>query len=192
EGSSAQVLTPNVNYSNLTINNAAGVSLGGDTAVAGLLTLTTDLVTGSATLTMLASATSVGSGDVIGNVKRNGFVTGGPALSFGNQFNTIRFDSGTVPTDVTVNLVKSPPAGFSGNVIPRTYTISPNGGAGFIATLRLRYKDSELNVLSESNLELWRFNGSTWESPLGLASKDATANWVEETGITAFSPWVIA
>src|SRR5206468_5886627 len=78
------------------------------------------------------------------------------------------------------------------NTVSCTYTITPNGGAGFSATLRLRYKDSELQGLSESSLELWRYNGSSWQSPAGAATRDATQNWVEETGVTAFSPWAIA
>jgi hypothetical protein len=39
---------------------------------------------------------------------------------------------------------------------------------------------------------LWRFNGTSWVSPAGSATRDASANWVEETGISAFSPWAIA
>ncbi len=140
---------------------------------------------------MPAGGSSIGAGDVIGNVKRTGF-TNGTALSFGNPLNTIRFDSGTPPSDVTVNLVKSTPAGFPANTVSRTYTITPNGGSAFSATMRLRYKDSELNALSESTLELWRYNGSSWVSPAGSATRDTTQNWVEESGITAFSPWAIA
>ena len=62
---------------------------------------------------MPASGTSAGTADVIGNVKRTGFSISTP-LSFGNPFNSIRFDPATVtlPTDVTVNLVKSAPANY--------------------------------------------------------------------------------
>ncbi len=191
QGGVAQVVTDNIAYNNLTMNNTVGVSLAGDTTASGVLNLLTNLTTGAFTLTMPASGTSTGAGDVIGNVKRTGF-TNGAALSFGNPFNTIRFDSGAPPTDVIVNLVKATPPGFPANVSSRTYTITPNGGSGFSATLRLHYQDSDLNGLNESNLELWRFNGSTWQSPAGSATRDSSANWVEETGITAFSPWGIA
>ena len=191
QGSVAQVVTSNINYQNLTANNGAGLSLAGDTAIIGQLNLLTDLTTGPFTLTMPASGTSTGTGNVIGNVKRTGFVNG-TVFSFGNPLTTIRFDSGAPPTDVTVNLVKSTPPGFSANTVSRTYTITPNGGSGISATLRLPYEDSELNGLNESTLELWRYNGSVWQSPAGAATRDTSANWVEETGITAFSPWAIA
>jgi hypothetical protein len=191
QGAVAQVVTANISYNNLTINNAAGMSLAGDTTASGVLNLMSDLTTGAFTLTMPASGSSTGNGDVIGNVKRTGFVVA-TALSFGNPLNTIRFDSGSVPSDVNMNLVKSAPAGFPANTVTRTYTITPPGGAGFSATLRLRYKDAELNGLNESTLELWRYNGASWVSPTGGATRDTTNNWVEETGITAFSPWAIA
>jgi len=191
QGSVGQVVTPNINYNNLTINNPAGVSLAGDTNVYGQLNLLTDLSSGSFTLNMPASGSSAGTGDVIGNVRRSGFALGS-ALSFGNPFNTLRFNSGTPPTDVAVNLAKTTPTGFSANCVARTYTITPNGGAGYSATLRLHYQDTELNSLSEASLELWRFNGSTWQSPAGAATRDASANWVEESGVSAFSPWAIS
>jgi hypothetical protein len=191
QGTVAQVVTANINYNNLTINNTAGVSLAGDTTLNGLLDLLTDLTTGSFILTMPASATTTGAGDVIGNVKRTGFVTAGAALSFGSPLNTIQINSGTAPADITVNLVKSPPFGFS-NCVSRTYTITANGGSGFSATLRLRYKDSEVGGLDETGFELWRQAGPNWVSPSGAATRNTTANWVEESGITEFSPWTIS
>src|SRR6185369_1992154 len=150
-----------------------------------------DLSTGSFTLSMPASGSSTGTGDVIGNIRRSGFALGS-ALSFGNPFNSILFDSGTPPTDVIVNLAKTTPSGFPANCVARTFTITPNGGSGYSATLRLHYRDSELNTLSETSLELWRFNGSTWQSPAGSATRDTSANWVQESGVTAFSPWAIS
>ncbi len=191
QGSISQVVTANINYNNLTINNAAGVFLTGDTTVSGLLNLTTDLTTTSFILTMPPSGTSTGSGDVIGNVKRTGFATGGAALSFGNPLNTIQINSGTAPTDITMNLVKLPPFGFS-NCVSRTYSIAANGGVGISATMRLRYKDVEATGLDESSFDLWRYDGANWLSPLGTATRDTAQNWVQETGIAQFSQWTIA
>ena len=191
QGTVAQVVTGNVAYNNLTVNNAVGISLAGDTTVSGLLDLQSDLTTGAFTLTMPVGATSTGLGDVIGNVKRTGFVTAGTALSFGNSLNTIQINTGTAPTDITMNLVKLPPFGFS-NCVGRTYTITANGGGGFSATMRLRYQDAEASGQDESMFELWRQSGPNWLSPSGIATRNTTQNWVEETGITQFSPWTIA
>jgi Bacterial Ig domain/Domain of unknown function (DUF4214) len=195
-GSSAQT-APGVTYNSLTINNSAGVTLGGDTTVNTLLTLTSgDLNTGAFTLTMPATATSgpaTNATDVVGNVKRTGFTSGGAALSFGNPFNTIKINSGAVPTDITVNLAKSAPAGFPG-AVQRTYTITPNGANG-PATLRLHYLDSELNGNTpESALNLRRFNGTGW-APVpatNSSTADATNNWLENNAVTTFSPWTFS
>src|SRR5205085_9399911 len=83
-------------------------------------------------------ATSTGTGDVVGKVLRTGFTTGSP-LSFGNPNNQISFQTGTPPAAVLVKLEKSVPTGpgfgYPG-AVQRTYTITPTGGSGFVATLR--------------------------------------------------------
>ncbi len=184
-----QNIAPNVNYNNLIVNGN-GILLGGDMSVLGTLTLNKDLDANPFTLTLQPAASVTGSADVIGNTRRVSIITGA-TMSFNNQFTTVRFDSGTPPTSVTINLSKTaPPAAF--NTVLRTYQITPVGGAGFSATTKLHYKDSELNGLNEATLELWRYNGASWASPSGSATRDGVNNWVEESGITAFSPWTIA
>jgi hypothetical protein len=174
----------------LTINHPGGVTLNTNITVNGTLTLTHgDLKTGAFTLTMPASAASAGTMDVVGNLKRTGFVRGMP-LSFGNPFNTIQFDAGTLPSDVTMNLVKTSPVGFSG-AIKRTYTITPNGGSGYSATLRLHYRDEELNNNQRFILGLWRYDGLRWRPEFSTAT-DPNDNWVERRDVRTFSPWTIA
>jgi CSLREA domain-containing protein len=197
-GSGAQVIggSSATTFNNLTIANAgSGVSLGQNATVNGVLTLTNDLTTGANTLTMPATGTSAGTGDVIGNVKRLGFTGGGAALSFGNPFNSIGFAvGGTLPTDVTINLVKAAPVsgvGLPSPVVQRTYTITPTGGSGFSATLRLHYLDAELNGCVEANLGLWRLGGAGW-SRQGSTAADTTNNWVQLAGVTQFSPWALS
>jgi CSLREA domain-containing protein len=195
-GSGAQVIggTSATTFQNLTIANAgSGVSLGQNATVNGVLTLTNDLTTGANTLTMPATGTSAGTGDVIGNVKRTGFVSGGATLSFGNPNNQIKINSGTVPTDITINLVKAAPSGgiaFAA-AVQRTYTITPTGGSGITATLRLHYLDAELNGNTEAGLGLWRHNGTAW-SRQGATAADTTNNWVELNNVTQFSPWTFS
>jgi YVTN family beta-propeller protein len=183
----------NVSYNNLTIANSAGVSLSANTTVTGELALTDgDLSTGAFTLTMPATATSSGSGVVVGSVKRTGITTG-TTLSFGNPFNTIRFDSGTPPSEVTVSLdehVPTTPAPFP-TAIARKYTITPTGGSGYSATLRLHYQDADLNGNSEgASLNLWRYDGTNWHKE-GQTAFDTTDNWIEKSGITQFSAWTM-
>lgn len=192
-GSSAQTMPAALTtYSNLTINNSAGVSLGADTTVNGSLALTNgDLLTGAFTLTMPSGAGSTGSGDVQGNVKRTGIDTAplGTQLSFGNPFNRIAINSGTPPTDITVNLVESAPVDFT-TAVKRTYTITPNGGSGYAATLQLHYKDIDLNGNTEFILNLFRNTGS-WVNQ-GAVTHDPANNWVRQSNVTQFSAWTMA
>src|SRR6185503_1948256 len=100
----------------------------------------------------------------------------------------------TLPTDVTVNLVKAAPV--TGVALPtpavqRTYTITPTGGSGFSATLRLHYLDAELNGNAEANLGLWRLGGAGW-SRQGKTASDLANNWAELSGVTQFSPWTLS
>jgi hypothetical protein len=188
-GSAAQVtgngLPSSIN--NLTINNSAGVTLDASTTVNGTLALTSgDLMAGANILTQAGS--SSGTGDVIGTVRRTDL--GGTARAFGNPFNTITINSGTAPTQMDANLVKSTPVGFA-TAITRTYTLTPTGGSGFSATVRLHYLDSELNGNTEGMLNLFRFDSPSWTQIAPTAS-DTTDNWVEASGITTFSPWTIA
>ena len=181
-------------FNNLTIANPAGVSLGTNANVNAVLTLTNDLTTGANILTMPNTGTSTGTADVIGNVRRTGFTGGGPALSFGNPFNSIGFIAqGTVPTDILVNLAKNTPVGpppFPG-AVARTYTITPTGGSGFSATLRLHYLDSELNGNVENQLGLFRL-GAAWVRLGRTGAVDTANNWAELSGVTQFSAWTLS
>lgn len=191
-GSSAQAMPVLSSYLNLTVNNPAGVTLGADTTVNSTLALTSgDLFTGAFTLTMPSGAASTGAGDVQGNVKRTGINIAplGTQLSFGNPFNRISINSGTQPTDITVNLDESAPVDFT-TAVKRTYTITPNGGSGYAATLQLHYKDTDLNGNTEFILNLFRNNGS-WVNQ-GAISHDPANNWVRQTNVTQFSAWTMA
>ncbi len=195
-GSSAQTIGGSAvtAFTSLTIaSTGGGVSLTQNATVNGTLTLNSDLTTGANILTQPGTApASAGAFDVIGNVRRSGTpLPSAVAMTFGNLNNIITFNAvGTLPNDVTINLVKSAPVTFA-SAVQRTYTITPTGGAGFTGTLRLRYLDSELNGNTESQLDLWRFNGATFVDEQ-QTSRDAVNNWVQKTGVTTFSPWTFA
>jgi hypothetical protein len=162
-----------------------------DNTVNGILALTAGDITVAATrvLTQPAAGSSTGTFDVVGSLRRTGFVSGGAALSFGNPFNSIQINSGTAPTDITVNLVKTTPPNPIGypNAVQRTYTISQTGGAGIAATLRLHYLDAELNGNIEgAGLNLWRFIAPMWRFQTNTAF-DTTDNWVEKNGISSLA-----
>jgi len=181
-------------FNNLTNGNASGIAMNNDNTVNGILALTSSDITVAATktLTQPLAGSSTGTFDVNGRVQRNGFVSGGGALSFGNPFNTIQVTAGVAPANIVVDLARSVPVGVMGypTAVARTYTITPSA-AGFTGTLRLHYLDSELNGNTEGpGLNLWRFNGTSW-APNPITASDTVNNWVEKTGVTTFSPWTM-
>ncbi|MEK6302328.1 MAG: C25 family cysteine peptidase [Acidobacteriota bacterium] len=183
----------------LTIDNSAGVTLSGNLTCAGLLSLTTgDLLT-TASFTLSQSGTgngglgssATGTGDVIGTVSRIDFGT--TTRSFGNVNVQVNGGTGGGISTMTVNLVKQAPPTFP-SAVTRVYTLTPGTGTiGTGATLRLRYKDSELNGnTDETMLQLWRLEAgtpATWQPKGG--TPDTTNNHVTAT-VTGFSSWVIA
>src|SRR6185369_13841695 len=187
------------NFAGLLINNVNGVSLQNgiqavDAAVLGILTLNTDLTVVPGAI-LQQSGTSAGAADVLGTVRRTDL--GGVTRSFGNLNNQITINSGTAPTSLDFNLAKVTPTGFPAGVrvVPRTYTLSPTGGAGISATLRLRYIDpTEIAGpgITESRLVLWKdtTGADNWVAQGG--TDDAANNFVTHTGISSFSEWAIA
>ena len=178
-------------FNNLTNSNAAGLTFGQNQTVGGVLALTSgDINTSTFTLNMPGTGTSSGNFDVVGNVKRTGFVIGTP-LSFGNPFNTITIEAGgTIPTDINVKLEKAAPTNFS-TAVQRNYDITPNGPYGPL-TLRLHYLDSELNTNNEATMNFRRFDGVSAYQPVVATSRDTTNNWLQKTGQTALSIWTFS
>lgn len=72
----------------------------------------------------------------------------------------------------------------TGKSINRYYSITTGNVMNSPATLRINYFDAELNGLTESDLNLWESadNGVSYTSD-GYTSRDATANYVEISGL---------
>ena len=147
--------------------------------------------TGAFTFSLPCNTVWQSTGEISGNIRRTNLAAcPGSTLTFGNPFTTIQFTSGTPPTDIRVDTSSVAPLGFP-NAVRRSYQITPTGGSGYAATLRLRYFDSELNGNSESTLQLWRHDGSAWTAQ-GATARDTANNWVQYAGVTQFSPWAIS
>lgn len=174
---------------NLTVANVAGVTLDKSTTVDGQLALTGGglATTGNYTLTLSDAAVCTGDHEVTGVVQRIN-----PSLAtgycFGHPNTIVTFTTGALPTSVSLALSRGTPP-FAG-AVARQYTLSAPGFSG-TATVRLHYLDSELNGANEANLQLWRFDGARWQL-MGRSAIDTTNNYVELTGVTAFSDWAIA
>src|SRR5262249_34211588 len=111
---------------------------------------------------------------------------------FGNPNNQITITAGTPPTDITVNLVKSAPAIFP-SAVQRTYTITPNGGSGITATLRLPYLHGELAGNNpQGSPHLPQDHGQDLDVYPPTTPVDTTGNWVENNAVQSFSTWTFS
>jgi hypothetical protein len=73
--------------------------------------------------------------------------------------------------------------------ITRYFTVQPVNNTNLNATVRLNYLDAELNGLTETTLNMWRYQGE-WKS-VGAATKSANQNYVEQTGINELTRFTL-
>jgi hypothetical protein len=164
----------NGNVNNLTVIGAGGITAGFDFTVNGVLNLQSgnplatkgilDMWDGSVmkTLTMGGSATTAGTGDVTGIVKRNSFIVNTP-YSFGNQFTTMNMSpGGTLPSMIEVKVtLTSSDLTWMPNAIHRYYDIIQTGGNSLTRVdLNLHYLDGELNGAADSSLDVFDYDVS--------------------------------
>jgi hypothetical protein len=78
--------------------------------------------------------------------------------------------------------------------INRRVEIHPTNNSGLNATFRFQYFDHELTYdglsTMEADLDLWRFNGTTWDNQNAVV--DEVANTLTKTNIPQFSEWTAA
>jgi hypothetical protein len=156
---------------NLTLTGGGGVTAGSDITVNGVLNLAaanpsstrgllemtqsysnypgttiTDYLN-SYILNMGSGATTIGTGDVTGTIKRATIVANTP-YTFGHQYNSITLSSGDMPTaiSITITIGNTPPDNPNG--IKRTFEIVPTLPEGFTANSHLsanfHFLDSEM------------------------------------------------
>lgn len=75
--------------------------------------------------------------------------------------------------------------------IYRHFDIVPTNNTDLDATLRLHYLDEELAGLTESDLEIWQFDGVNWSSK-NVNSVNMPGNWVEASGFSFFQTLTLA
>lgn len=83
-------------------------------------------------------------------------------------------------------------AGGVGSSVLRYYDINPSNNSSLNATLRFSYFDAELNSLDENGLVFWRSTNNTSWANQGFTTRNTTTNYVEKTGIDAFSRWTLS
>ncbi|HEV2829922.1 MAG TPA: hypothetical protein VGW76_20140, partial [Pyrinomonadaceae bacterium] len=179
------------------INNSAGITLGSNLTVNGTLALSNGDLTTTGAFLVTENGASTGTGDVVGTVRRTD-LGGAVQRDFGNPNVEITIVSGDI-TAMDVTFQKGAPGGFA-SAVQRYYALEPvTGTLVNDAIVKLHYRDSELQSNDPSTLTLWRAVGSpdaTWadQGTTGItrATGSEPDNWVQKTGVTAFSPWTLA
>ncbi|MEI6575201.1 MAG: Ig-like domain-containing protein, partial [Bacteroidota bacterium] len=163
---------------NITVNGILNLNSSNFSATQGCL----DMNTTPFTLNMGASATTTGTGDVTGIVKRTSFVAA-TDYTFGNQFTTLNFATGgTLPTDMSFKIAIGAAPSWETGALQRNYDIIRTGGSGTL-TLGLHYLNTELNANLESNLVLWDAQPST-PVELGKSNKNTSNKWVSLSNLS--------
>lgn len=178
---------------NLTINGSGGITSKGDFTVNGILNLQSanpsptkgslDLLDGSVvkTITMGASATTMGQGDVTGKVRRTTILPG-ITYTFGNQYTTAFFlAEGTLPSQMSLRIsIGNSPTWRSGG-INRVTELIQTGGSNTKAIFKMHYLHSELNGNNEDHLVLWV--GLPTPIEYGRSAYNTTENWVKISNV---------
>lgn len=184
-------------YTNLTINNASGVTLtgSGTVAPAGTLTLTSgEVATGANTLT--ATNTTRTSGHINGTLTRTVTTTGtfdfpiGTAGAYSPATITLNAVTGTGTLAVSAN------AGITPNLPPavtqalgRSWTITETGITGITADLLFQYLPGDITG-TEADYRLARYTGSgtNWQE-FPATTINESADTASLTSVTQFSTW---
>ncbi len=197
-GSLAQTVVQG-NYNNLVMSGAGGGTTDADIAISGVLNLSHNnpsdfqgvLHTGSNTLNMGESSTTIGTGDVTGIVKREHAFLNGIGYSFGNQYTTVNFlgvEGSTKPTSVSCKIeIGTAPEWRTSNV-KRIYSFLQSDGTDR-TYVKLHYLDSELDASETDESKIIMYtdkDGLTTGNntvSIGKTSNDLTDNWVELLGM---------
>ncbi len=180
---------------NLTLAGAGGITSDGDFSVNGLLSLQAanpsstkgilDMWDGAVmrTLSMGATASTAGTGDVTGIVARSSIAANTP-YSFGNPFTTITMSAGTtLPSSMSCKIMlTSSDLPWKPNAIHRYYDFIQSGGsASTVVTINLHYLNSELNGTTAGSLDLFDYHLTSIPTHVddhGHSNANATDNWV--------------
>jgi hypothetical protein len=184
-GTQAASISGVIAFRNLTINKTdAIVSLQTNVSAATVSMTAGTLNTGSNMINI--SSERSGNGIILGTITRSHTFSSGVAYAFESPNNTITFSSPSSISSVTVSITTGTVSDFTdANSINRQYSITIPSGTYLSAKLRLHYENSELNGLSKSALELWKYS-SGWMA-MSTTAADTSLNYVELSGITTTS-----
>ncbi|MEI7504260.1 MAG: hypothetical protein WCJ61_13350, partial [Paludibacter sp.] len=193
-----------ISYSNLTISGTGANSktADADIAVDGILTLTSTnasatqgcLNMSNFTLNMGATATTTGTGDVTGIVKRTQTFIDNTPYTFGNQYTNVTFlgiSGGTKPGWISCKIAIGTVPTWKTGAIQLVYSFAQDGAATDKVLTNLHFLASELNSNTAATIDFWDNNGSgSTPEEHGKSNNDLTNNWIGLSGpsVTYLAP----
>jgi autotransporter-associated beta strand protein len=193
-GSSPQDL-PSVPFHNLTINNATGVDLSGNSEIGGTLTMTAGILNTSVDTIDIGTTGNIietpiaPSSFVTGIVKATRtLTTASPTNSFGGI--GLSLTEANIASNVyaVTRVTGTACTGNSKESILRYFDIVPATKTGLNASMDFHYFDHEITGHTESNLDIFKSTDKAiWSS--FQPTRDEANNTLSLTGITSFSSW---
>lgn len=182
-------------FNGLSLNKSSAgnrLVLQSDITVSTLAMIGGSMQTGSHAVTI--TSTRTGGGIIIGTVTRTHAFSDGTPYEFEGPSTTLTFANGApAVSSISVTTLQNDVSDFPFDAsVNREFDVSVSTGSAYSATLRLHYEDAELNGTNETGLQQWNFNGVSWTTS-GATALDSSANWVEQSGITALDGrWTLA
>jgi len=190
--------TGTTSFRNLTVDKSANdVQLNQNISLSGNLTLAAggvELYEGNVDLGTTGSLQSETASNRVwgegGYLRRVATLNAPTGINLGNLGAELTSTQNLGSTEVRRSHI---PATLNSGGVARRYVITPTNNSGLNAKLRFYYWDSELNDNDENTMVLWRSpdNGVSWTAQTNN-TRNTSANWVEATGIAAFSLWTAA
>ncbi|MBN1397180.1 MAG: fibronectin type III domain-containing protein [Bacteroidetes bacterium] len=192
--SGSQTITNNAGetFNNLTINKISDdVQLVDSITINGILTLASGDFNINDKHIFFGSSSSLN--ESAGNTIKGGTASCTKTLNAPSSQNVIGLELTSASDLGNTAIIRGHAAqsGHGNSSILRYFDIMPSNNAGLNATLVFYYDESELNGLTESELQLFRSSdgGVTWEN--GSGNVDAANNTVTLNGIDGFSRWTL-
>ncbi|MBI5464820.1 MAG: T9SS type A sorting domain-containing protein [Ignavibacteriales bacterium] len=191
------------NFQNATINNSAGVTLGGSKTVSGTLTLTSgNLTLGANNLTLSSAVAGTpsasnhivtnSSGAVVKNIAASGSYTF-PVGYDGSTYNPVivALDGSSTADNFSVSVASgvSPSAPDNTKAVQATWTISEASAGSSNATLTFQWTGAqEGSGFIRSSSAVWNYISSAWVNKTGGSASGSNPYTVaNSTAITDFS-----
>ncbi len=190
-------------FNNLTINNAAGITLDGNATVNGTLTLTSGNVTTGASRVIVASTGSISrtSGHIVGTLEM-GVATGSPSYTFAIGTTSLYVPATVAFTSVSSSgtLTATTTDGDHPNVatsglnsalsVNRYWTLTNSGIVFASADVTLNFDSGDIDGGATTSLfDVAAYNGSSWTMQ---TTGTSTGTSTQATGVTAFGAFQIA